>query len=78
MCWLIYFIATFTVVYENLNFSPESFIVKSNSFESMISRSGKNNMIKTCSPEVRIMGKKMSGSSWLSHSMMVLQYLPQR
>ena len=35
-----FFIATFTVVYENLNFSPESFIVRSNSFENMISRSG--------------------------------------
>lgn len=34
-----FFIATFTVAYENLNFSPESFIAKSNSFENMIWRS---------------------------------------
>jgi hypothetical protein len=27
-----FFIAIFTVVYENLNFSPESFIVKSKQF----------------------------------------------
>ena len=34
-----FFIATFIVVYENLNFSPERFIVRSNSFANMINRS---------------------------------------
>lgn len=34
-----FFHSNFTVVYENVSFSPESFIVKSNSFENMISRS---------------------------------------
>lgn len=33
------FVATFTVVCKNLHFSPESFIVKSNSSENVISRS---------------------------------------
>ena len=31
--------ATFIVAYENLNFSPERFIVRRNSFANMISRS---------------------------------------
>lgn len=40
-----FFIATFIVVYENLNFSPERCIVRSNSFANMINNRSRNKLI---------------------------------